>query len=78
MSPNYRIYDDRWRTDWKVKDESVDVSSAFEFSRDMMDEIAQIVNSFAAGPQSMERLITDEMAQVVYGSNQIERFGGRP
>ena len=75
MSPNHRIYDDRWRTDRKVLDEPADLSSTFHVQKDMMDEIARIVNSFGAGPQNMEKLITKEMAEVVYGSNHIERLG---
>lgn len=75
MSPDYRIYDDRWRVDPKVKDQSADVSSTFNASMSVMNEIAQIVNSIAAGPQNLEKLITTEMAEVVYGSNNIERLG---
>ena len=75
MSPNYRIYDDRWRTDPTVKDQSVDLSSEFNVSRDMMAEIAHIIESRPVGSQDMENLITNEMAEVVYGSNQFERLG---
>lgn len=75
MSPNYRIYDDRWRIDRTVKDEPADLSATFDLSKDLMDEIARMVNSFADGPRNIEKLITDEMAEVVYGSNHIERLG---
>ena len=75
MSPNYRIYDDRWRVDRAIKDESVDVSSTFDASRNMMEEIAQVINSRPAGRQDMEKLTTNEMAEVVFGSNQFERLG---
>lgn len=75
MSQNYRIYDDQWRVDRTVKDEAVDVSTAFSASQNMMNEIAQAINSRAIGRQDIERLITMEMAEVVYGSNNIERLG---
>ena len=73
-TPNYRIYDDHWRVDRAFKDEPVDVSSALDVSRNMMDEIAQAINSRPTGRQDMEKLITNEMAEVVFGSNQFERL----
>ena len=75
MSQNYRIYDDRWCIDRRVKDELVDVSLTFDVNRNMMDEIAQAIDSVPAGRQEMERVITSEMADVVFGSNQIEGLG---
>ena len=75
MSPDYRIYDDRWRVDASVRDEPVDVSSSFDLTRNVMDEIAQAINMRPTGRQDMDKLITAEMAQVVFGSNQIERLG---
>ena len=75
MSPNYRIYDDRWRLDPTVKDEPVDVSVSFDASRNMMDEIAKVVFLRPEGPNDIEKLITSEMVEVVFGSNQIERLG---
>ena len=41
----------------------------------MMDEIAQVVNSYFIGRQSMKMLITNEMAEIVLGSNWTERLG---
>ena len=38
MSPDYRIYDDRWRVDASVRDEPADVSSSFGLTRNVMDE----------------------------------------
>ena len=75
MSQNYRIYDDRWRVDRTVKDEPLDLSSTFDASHNMMDEIAQAIISRPAVQQDMERLMTNEMAEVVFGSNQFERLG---
>ena len=75
MSPDYRIYDDRWRVKPSVKDEPVDVSPSFDVIHNLMEEIAQAINARPAGPQDLERLITNEMAEVVFGSNQIERLG---
>lgn len=75
MSPNYRIYDDRWRVDKTIKDEPLDVSSNFDVSRSLMDEIAQAIDLRPTGRQDMEDLIAKDMANVVFGSNQIERLG---
>ena len=75
MSSNYRIYDDRWRVDPTVKDEPLDVSSTFDVTRNMMDEIAQAILFRPTIRQNMEKLITNEMAEVVFGSNQFERLG---
>ena len=75
MSPNYRTFDDRWRVDRTVKDEPVDVSLTFDASRNMMDEIAQVIISRPTVRQDTEKLITNEMAEVVFGSNQLERLG---
>lgn len=75
MSPDYRIYDDRWRVDASVRDEPADVSSSFDLTRNVMDEIAQAINMRPTGRQDMDKLITAEMAQAVFGSNQIERLG---
>ena len=75
MSADYRIYDDRWRADRRVKDQSADMSSEFNVSSDLMAEIAHVIESRPAGRQDMENLITKEMAEVVYGSNQFERLG---
>ena len=49
MSPDYRIYDDRWRVDTSVKDEPADVSSSFDLTRNVMDEIAQAINMRPTG-----------------------------
>ena len=75
MSPDYRIYDDRWRVDASVRDEPADVSSSFDLTRNVMDEIPQAINMRPTGRQDMDKLITAEMAQAVFGSNQIERLG---
>ena len=75
MSQDYRIYDDRWRLDKAVKDEPVDVSAEFEASQGIMTEIAGMLNSQQILPKNMEKIITEEMAKVVFGSNKIERLG---
>lgn len=41
----------------------------------MMDEIARAINSYPTGRHDMEKFITDEVAEVVFGSNQFERLG---
>ena len=41
MSQDYRICDDRWRVDRSIKDEPADISSSFDVSRNLMDEISQ-------------------------------------
>ena len=74
MSPNSRIYHDRWRVERTVKDEPADVSSTFDASRKMMDEMAQAIISRPAVRQDMEKFITHEMAEVVFGSNQFDRI----
>lgn len=45
--------------------------ASFDVSRHMIDEIAQTINSRPVGCQDMEKLITNEMAEVVHGSNQL-------
>lgn len=77
MSSNHHIYDDRWRVDPNVKDKPVGVSSPLDVSGAIMEEVAHAINSSAVGRRDMERLITIEMAEVVFGSNHFERLGVR-
>ncbi|KAG8530596.1 uncharacterized protein KY384_005099 [Bacidia gigantensis] len=75
MSENYRMYDDRWRVDPTVTDQPYDVSTDFNVAHNIMDEIATIINARPTLGQQMEHHTAYEMAQVVFGSNQIERLG---
>ncbi|KAL8657911.1 MAG: hypothetical protein Q9202_007646 [Teloschistes flavicans] len=75
MSGDYRYYDDRWRIDPSVKDESLDLSSEFGSSEAIMHEITQVLTVQPTTRQDLERHLTNEMAEVVFGSNQFNRLG---
>ena len=75
MSEDYRVYDDHWQTDPRMQDELTDVSTAFNVSQNMMNEIATMLEARPTSRVDMERLITNEMAEVVFGSNQFKRLG---
>lgn len=43
MSQDYRFYDDRWRVDTKVQDQTHNVSARFDAAQHIMKEISQML-----------------------------------
>ncbi|KAF7900218.1 uncharacterized protein EAF01_007520 [Botrytis porri] len=75
MSNEYRVYPDNWRNDITVKDESADVSAAFDTNRAFIEDISSIMRSKTATADQMEDQMQEEMVKVIFGSNNIERVG---
>ena len=75
MSEEYRIYDDRWRSDRSVTDEPADVSKSFDATQSIMSEISELFKSRQASQVDMEAVMLQEMANSVFGSNNLARKG---
>ncbi|KAI9688696.1 MAG: hypothetical protein M1822_001053 [Bathelium mastoideum] len=75
MSQDYRVYDDRWRVDSSVKDQPTDVSESFRAAQEIMTEVSQTVKKCKVSPNDVESVMLEQMCQVIFGSNQIERVG---
>lgn len=75
MSQEYRIYDDRWRSDRSVTDKPADVSGSFDATESIMTEIAEMLKSRQASQDDVEAIMLQEMAKSVFGSNNLARKG---
>jgi hypothetical protein len=75
MSEDYRIYDDRWRSDRTVTDEPAGMSGSFDATESIMSEISEMVKARQASQDDMEAVMLQEMAKSVFGSNNLARKG---
>lgn len=75
MSENYRVYDDRWRSDRSVTDEPADVSESFDASQSIMSELSEMLKSRQASQDDTEAVMLQEMAKSVFGSNNLAPKG---
>lgn len=77
MSELYRVYDDKWAQDraMKEKESVVDKSEEFQAVTGILDEIHTLLDHLEITTGPAAEFLLQEMAKVVFGSNQHARAG---
>lgn len=75
MSDLYRVHGDNWTNDTSVQDIPADVTPEFKAVSQIMSEIRHFVFSIQDRKDKLANMLIEEMARIVYGSNEKARKG---
>jgi len=75
MSDLYRVHGDNWANDSSVQDVPADVTQELKAVSHIIDEIHHFVFAIQDHKDKLANMLIEEMARIVYGSNEKARKG---